>query len=73
MFTKNIFTTIFSPIRYEWAKYLLFTHMDLRGYLLTDTGPGGVTLGFSIAVLTAYYVIFLAVSWAVFNKRDVAA
>lgn len=73
MFTKSIFTSIFSPERYEWAKYLIFTHMDLRGYLLSDTGPGGVTFGFSVAVLAVYYLLFLAVSWIVFHKRDVAA
>ncbi|MNC13412.1 ABC-2 family transporter protein [compost metagenome] len=73
MFTKNIFVGIFNPERFEWAKYLIFTHMDLRGYLLTDSGPGGVTLGFSIAVLAVYYLLFLAVAWFVFSKRDVAA
>lgn len=73
MFTKNIFVQIFNPERFEWAQYLIFTHMDLRGYLLSDTGPGGVSLGFSVAVLAAYYVLFLAVSWLVFSKRDVAA
>ncbi|WP_054939008.1 ABC transporter permease [Paenibacillus ihuae] len=73
MFTKNIFVSIFNPERFEWAKYLIFTHMDLRGYLLTDNGPGGVTLGFSIAVLAVYYLLFLGVSWWVFSKRDVAA
>ncbi|WP_042197964.1 ABC transporter permease [Paenibacillus camerounensis] len=73
MFTKNIFVQIFSPERFEWAQYLIFTHMDLRVYLLSDTGPGGVSLYFSAAVLAAYYVLFLAVSWLVFSKRDVAA
>lgn len=73
MFAKNIFTAIFSPERFEWAQYLIFTHMDLRGYLLSDTGPGGATIGFSIAVLAVYYIIIMAISWIVFRKRDVAA
>jgi ABC-2 type transport system permease protein len=73
MFAKNIFIAIFNPERFEWAQYLLFTHMDLRGYLLSDSGPGGATLGFSIAVLAVYYVLFLLISWLVFRKRDVAA
>lgn len=73
MFAKSIFTVIFSPERFEWAQYLIFTHMDLRGYLLSDTGPGGSTLGFSIAVLAVYYILFLAISWIVFRKRDVAS
>lgn len=73
MFTKDIFIAIFSPERYEWANYLIFAHMNLSGYLLSDTGPGGATLGFAIAVLAVYYVIFMLVSWVVFRKRDVAA
>lgn len=73
MFTKGIFTTLFNPERYVWAKYLIFTHMDLTTYMQNDVGPGGITLGFSLAVLAVYYIVFLAVSWYVFNKRDVAA
>ncbi|MWV44543.1 ABC transporter permease subunit [Paenibacillus sp. HJL G12] len=73
MFTKGIFTTLFSPERYVWAKYLIFTHMDLTNYLQSSEGPGGITLGFSLAVLAVYYIVFLAISWYVFSKRDVAA
>ncbi|BFH65019.1 ABC transporter permease [Paenibacillus azoreducens] len=73
MFAKGIFTTLFSPERFAWAKYLIFTHMDLSGYLRTDVGPGGVSLGFALAVLAVYYIAMMAVSWYVFNKRDVAA
>ncbi|MNF13591.1 hypothetical protein D3C81_2276810 [compost metagenome] len=73
MFAKDIIAAIFSPERYEWAKYLIFTHMDLHGYLLTDKGPGGSTLGFALVVLAVYYLIFMLVSWIVFRKRDVAA
>ncbi|MFD1909457.1 hypothetical protein ACFTAO_04535 [Paenibacillus rhizoplanae] len=47
--------------------------MNLSNYLVSDTGPGGATLGFAIAVLAVYYVVFMAVSWIVFRKRDVAA
>ncbi|WP_136603701.1 ABC transporter permease [Paenibacillus dokdonensis] len=73
MFTKGIFMTLFSPERYTWAKYLIFTHMDLTSYLQSDVGPGGITLGFSLAVLAVYYIVFMAISWYVFKKRDVAA
>ncbi|WP_340021602.1 ABC transporter permease subunit [Paenibacillus sp. FSL K6-1096] len=73
MFTKDIFIAIFSPERYEWANYLIFAHMNLSGYLLSDTGPGGTTLGFAVTVLAVYYVIIMAASWLVFAKRDVSA
>lgn len=79
MFTQNLFSLIFNPVRYEWAKYVLFNNMDLSRYMdsaadygLLDDGNAGMTLGFSIAVLAVYYVIFMLISWVVFNKRDVA-
>lgn len=73
MFTKDIFIAIFNPERYEWANYLIFAHMDLSGYLVSETGPGGATLGFAVSVLAVYYVIIMAASWLVFSKRDVSA
>ncbi|MGQ8870933.1 ABC transporter permease [Paenibacillus sp. TSA_86.1] len=79
MFTQNIFSLIFNPDRYEWAKYVLFNNMNLSKYMNASSdiglmnGPSaGMTLGFSLAVLAAYYVIFMVISWVVFNKRDVA-
>ncbi|WP_209849783.1 ABC transporter permease [Paenibacillus sediminis] len=73
MFTKGIFTMIFNPEKYTWANYLLFNHMDLSRYLVTNQGPGGATIGFSISILAVYYLILMAVTWVVFKKRDVAA
>ncbi len=32
----------------------------------------GMSLGFSIAVLAVYYVLFMAIAWVFFTKRDVA-
>lgn len=60
---------------HEWAKYILFANTDLIQY--TDGYPfplvvEGMTLGFSIIVLIVYYVIFLAITWLFFTKRDVA-
>ncbi|WP_127538139.1 ABC transporter permease [Paenibacillus illinoisensis] len=79
MFTQSIFALIFNPARYDWAKYVLFNNMDLSRYMnsgmdlgLFGGGNAGMTLGFSVAVLAVYYVIFMVVSWVVFSKRDVA-
>ncbi|MFS0870615.1 ABC transporter permease [Paenibacillus xylanilyticus] len=79
MFTQSIFALIFNPDRYEWAKYVLFNNMDLSRYMssgmdfgLLGGGNAGMTLGFSVAVLAVYYVIFMVISWVVFSKRDVA-
>jgi ABC-2 type transport system permease protein len=73
MFAKSIIVAIFNPERFHWAQYLLFTHMDLRVYLTSDIGPAGANLGFSIAIIAAYYALFMLTAWLVFRKRDVAA
>ncbi|MFG1730264.1 ABC transporter permease [Paenibacillus sp. 843] len=73
LFTKDIFGFIFNPERFEWAKYLLFLHTDLSGYIQSPVGPGGVGLGFSITILGVYCLLFMLISWLVFTKRDVAA
>ncbi|GAA0852293.1 ABC transporter permease [Paenibacillus glucanolyticus] len=73
LFTKDIFGFIFNPERFQWAKYLLFLHTDLSGYIQSPIGPGGVGIGFSVSVLAAYCLVFMLISWLVFTKRDVAA
>lgn len=71
MFTGTTVVAMLS--NYEWAKYILFANTNLNQYM----GNGipmieGMTLGFSITIIAIYYVIFLAISWLSFTKRDVA-
>lgn len=73
LFASGIFQLLLDPERFSWAKYVLFTNMDLSRYMDGNGGPAGMTLGFSSAVLAVYAIIFLIVSWVVFTKRDVAA
>ncbi|WP_021877363.1 ABC transporter permease [Paenibacillus sp. P22] len=66
---------LFGLIDRKWVDYVLFQHLDLTRYIgIGSSGAnGGMTLGFSLAVLAGYYVIFMALSWFVFTRRDVAA
>lgn len=73
LFMQNTLSLIFTPERYSWAKYALFNNMGLSQYMVSPVGGGGMTLGFSISVLVVYYIIFIAISWIVFVKRDVTA
>jgi ABC-2 type transport system permease protein len=57
--------------RYSWGKYWLFANTDLTVYR-AEAAPEGMTIGFSLSVIVAYYVLFLIVSWAAFIRRDVA-
>ncbi|CAM3624224.1 ABC transporter permease [Marinicrinis lubricantis] len=59
--------------RYEWSKFFLFSNMDLTQYLYGEPLVEGMTLGFSLLVLLGYFILFNAISWYVFKKRDVAA
>ncbi|GEN87477.1 MULTISPECIES: ABC transporter permease [Oceanobacillus] len=58
--------------RYEIAKYLLTAHLDLQSIFAGAPLIEGTTIGFSIAVLIVYYIIFMIVGWLTFKKRDVA-
>ncbi|MFD0674627.1 ABC transporter permease [Cohnella sp. GCM10027633] len=58
---------------YAWAKYMLFANIDLTQYISGQPYQEGMTLGFSIAVLVGYYILFNLVAWLAFTKRDVAA
>lgn len=59
--------------KYDWIKYFLFANTDLRQHLDGRPIVSGMTLEFSLVVLLVYFVIFNAVSWLLFTKRDVAA
>lgn len=64
---------VFFFAEHSWAKYILFANTDLQQYTNGQTPMiEGMTLGFSISILIAYYAIFMALSWLVFTKRDVA-
>lgn len=55
-----------------WAKYILFANTDLQQYTTGSPLMEGMTMQFSITVLVVYYIIFIALSWIMFTKRDVA-
>lgn len=71
MFIGDLVTMILS--RYEWSKYLLFANIDLTQYTIGTPFMEGMTMGFSIAVLAAYFIFFHLLAWTFFTKRDVAA
>ncbi|WP_169083605.1 ABC transporter permease [Paenibacillus sp. PL91] len=68
----NSFIGLIAMLDYKWIDYLLFVHLNLTQYLEGNPMREGMTLGYSLGVLGVYYVIFLALTWYIFNKRDVA-
>ncbi|OMF30860.1 ABC transporter permease [Paenibacillus sp. FSL H8-0548] len=69
----NSFVALIAMLDYKWIDYLLFIHLNLTQYLDGFPMREGMTLGFSLGVLAVYYVIFIALTWYIFNKRDVAS
>jgi len=54
---------------------VLFLNLDLTQFINGNKGPiddDPMTLGFALGVLAVYFVIFNAISWTVFRRRDVA-
>ncbi|MCD1258002.1 ABC transporter permease [Paenibacillus athensensis] len=70
LFAGTLLMQLLQP--YAWSKYLLFSSIDLSQYLNGRPYQEGMTLTFSIAVLSVYFLLFNLISWLVFTKRDVA-
>lgn len=71
MFAGN--QIVFFFMERDWAKYILFANTDLSQYFNGNSPMmEGMTLGFSVSVLIVYYIIFAALAWVFFAKRDVA-
>lgn len=60
-------------LKYDWAKYILFANTDLLRYFEGTPMVEGMTLAFSIIMLIIYFLLFQAIAFYVFKKRDVAA
>ncbi|MCG1008955.1 ABC transporter permease [Salinicoccus sp. ID82-1] len=74
MFLMFIGTTVAQAMaRYECSKYILFANTDLSVYF-SSYGPirEEMTIGFSVAVIAVYMVVFIITAWTIFIKRDVA-
>ncbi len=54
-----------------WSKYILFANTDLT-MITMGSNPFRVTLPFSLTVLSSYLLLFIAIAWISFQKRDIA-
>ena len=72
MFGGNIMSAILALVDKPWVDYILFMNYGLASYLNGGTPIAGRPLAFSLAVLAGYWAIFVALSWYVFHRRDVA-
>ena len=56
----------------DFYKYILFPNLNLVAYKDGGAPMPGMTLSFSIVLLSIYMVLFLFAGFAVFRRRDVA-
>lgn len=72
-FLSGTVMQVLVQLKYSWAKYILFANTDLSQYAAGHKPMlEGMTLPFSLTMLSVYYIVFVALSWTVFSKRDVA-
>jgi len=72
LFAGPQITTLLA-MKFDWAKYLLFANTDLTQYIDGTPLVEGMTMPFSMMMLLIYFVIFNALTWFIFRKRDIAA
>lgn len=74
LFTSSVLGEIivFLAEKFTWVKFLIFPHLDLTVYALQDTILQDVTIVVSLTILLVYYVIFMALTFLFFQKRDVS-
>lgn len=60
-------------MKFEWAKYSLFANTNLMDYFNGQPLFEDMTIGFSIAVLIVYFILFNLIAFLFFVKRDVRA
>lgn len=64
---------VFLLADYEIVKYYLFTHTDLTQYYTGFMPVEDITMTLSVIVLLVYSLIFMAISYLTFSKRDITA
>lgn len=74
LFAGSTISGLLVALDQEWAKYSLFLNMNLSMYYGEQAVPPfpGMTPAFSAAVLLVHFLVFHAVSFWLFTKRDVA-
>lgn len=70
-FIGGTVTNILTVLKVSWVKYILFANTNLTQYIDGVPAIEGMTLGFSVAVLVVYFLIFNTISFMGFIKRDV--
>lgn len=66
---EGIFTMLLA--RYSWSKFTFFMNTDFSQFLTSKVSALGTSLAFNSVIMAAYMIIFLGISFMVYNKRDI--
>lgn len=72
-FAGSIISSLLALWGQNYAKYLFFNNTNLYQYVEGEPLSKGMTVGFSLSVLAVYFILFMAVSLFVFEKRDITS
>jgi ABC-2 type transport system permease protein len=72
LFTGSTLTNLVA-MKFDWAKYILFANTNLMNYYDGTPTVEGMTMTFSVVMIIIYFLIFQALAFTIFKKRDVAA
>ena len=63
--------TIFLAMNFSWGKYILFCDTNFSSFVTSGAPFYGITLSFALIISAIYSVVFLAVAYFIFAKRDI--
>ncbi len=72
-YAGSVIMVLLGQLNPNYSKYVFFSNTDLYQYVEGTPAIKGLTFGFSITVLLIYFVVFMAVSTIVFQKRDIVS
>ncbi|MCI7804670.1 MAG: ABC transporter permease [Oscillospiraceae bacterium] len=71
LFGGNTITLILSQLQFDWARYLIFSNLDISSIAEGNSMFAGQTVTGALAVIAVHMVIFLLTAWDGFNKREI--
>lgn len=71
LFGGNTITLILSQLQFDWARYLIFSNLDISGIAEGNSMFAGQTVTGALVVIAVHMVIFLLTAWDGFNKREI--
>lgn len=71
LFGGNTITLILSQLQFDWARYLIFSNLDISSIAEGNSMFAGQTVTGALVVIAVHMVIFLLTAWDGFNKREI--